>query len=101
MRHQSIARAVESLIRGQFASAAHRNFPNPKTIERLMRDWHVTSGQPQPELQALYMGDADVAAGWVKAASTTSWAAGFSRYSVDEYWMIPHFEKMLYDNGAR
>jgi uncharacterized protein len=25
---------------------------------------------------------------------------GFSRYSVDERWMIPHFEKMLYDNGA-
>ncbi len=24
---------------------------------------------------------------------------GFSRYSVDEYWNIPHFEKMLYDNG--
>jgi uncharacterized protein YyaL (SSP411 family) len=24
---------------------------------------------------------------------------GFSRYSVDRYWMIPHFEKMLYDNG--
>ena len=24
---------------------------------------------------------------------------GFSRYSVDQYWMIPHFEKMLYDNG--
>jgi hypothetical protein len=25
---------------------------------------------------------------------------GFFRYSVDQYWMIPHFEKMLYDNGA-
>jgi uncharacterized protein YyaL (SSP411 family) len=25
---------------------------------------------------------------------------GFCRYSVDAYWMIPHFEKMLYDNGA-
>ncbi len=25
---------------------------------------------------------------------------GFCRYSVDPYWMIPHFEKMLYDNGA-
>ena len=25
---------------------------------------------------------------------------GFCRYSVDEYWTIPHFEKMLYDNGA-
>lgn len=24
---------------------------------------------------------------------------GFSRYSVDTYWLIPHFEKMLYDNG--
>ena len=24
---------------------------------------------------------------------------GFFRYSVDERWMIPHFEKMLYDNG--
>ncbi len=24
---------------------------------------------------------------------------GFSRYSVDEKWIIPHFEKMLYDNG--
>ena len=26
-------------------------------------------------------------------------AGGFSRYSVDEQWMIPHFEKMLYDNA--
>ena len=25
---------------------------------------------------------------------------GFSRYSVDAYWSIPHFEKMLYDNAA-
>lgn len=24
---------------------------------------------------------------------------GFSRYSVDEYWKVPHFEKMLYDQG--
>ena len=24
---------------------------------------------------------------------------GFSRYSVDEKWQIPHFEKMLYDNA--
>ncbi len=26
-------------------------------------------------------------------------AGGFSRYSVDEKWLIPHFEKMLYDNA--
>jgi uncharacterized protein YyaL (SSP411 family) len=24
---------------------------------------------------------------------------GFFRYSIDQYWMIPHFEKMLYDNA--
>ena len=24
---------------------------------------------------------------------------GFHRYSVDEQWLVPHFEKMLYDNA--
>jgi uncharacterized protein YyaL (SSP411 family) len=24
---------------------------------------------------------------------------GFARYSVDAYWLVPHFEKMLYDNA--
>lgn len=24
---------------------------------------------------------------------------GFTRYSVDKFWLIPHFEKMMYDNG--
>jgi uncharacterized protein YyaL (SSP411 family) len=24
---------------------------------------------------------------------------GFARYSVDDYWLVPHFEKMLYDNA--
>ena len=24
---------------------------------------------------------------------------GFARYATDEQWQIPHFEKMLYDNG--
>ena len=26
-------------------------------------------------------------------------AGGFARYSVDAKWLVPHFEKMLYDNG--
>src|SRR5699024_1616464 len=26
-------------------------------------------------------------------------AGGFARYSVDRYWRVPHFEKMLYDNA--
>ena len=27
------------------------------------------------------------------------WGGGFHRYSTDRQWLIPHFEKMLYDNG--
>ena len=26
-------------------------------------------------------------------------AGGFHRYSVDEHWVVPHFEKMAYDNS--
>jgi hypothetical protein len=26
-------------------------------------------------------------------------AGGFHRYSTDEAWLVPHFEKMLYDNA--
>ncbi len=36
---------------------------------------------------------------WPAAASTTSSAGGFARYSVDASWVVPHFEKMLYDNA--
>ena len=36
---------------------------------------------------------------WPAVASTTSSAGGFARYSVDAGWVVPHFEKMLYDNA--
>lgn len=74
-------------------------FPNPKTIERLMRDWHATTGQTQPDLQALYMATLTLRR-MGEGGINDQLGGGFSRYSVDEYWMIPHFEKMLYDNGA-
>lgn len=74
-------------------------FPNPKSIERLMRDWHATSGQTQPDLQALYMATLTLRR-MGEGGINDQLGGGFSRYSVDEYWMIPHFEKMLYDNGA-
>ena len=41
----------------------------------------------------------DAATAWREAASTTSSAAGFHRYSVDAEWIVPHFEKMSYDNS--
>jgi uncharacterized protein YyaL (SSP411 family) len=74
-------------------------FPHPQTLEWLLQHWHASAAQPEPDLQALYMttltlrrmGDGGI---------NDQLGGGFCRYSVDEYWMIPHFEKMLYDNGA-
>ena len=34
-----------------------------------------------------------------RAASTTIWAAASPATAVDAYWLVPHFEKMLYDNA--
>ena len=36
---------------------------------------------------------------WRAAASTTSWPAGSPATAVDAAWVVPHFEKMLYDNA--
>jgi uncharacterized protein YyaL (SSP411 family) len=74
-------------------------FPHPKSIERLMRDWHATSADTQPDLQALYMATLTLRR-MGEGGMYDQLGGGFSRYSVDEYWMIPHFEKMLYDNGS-
>ena len=43
-------------------------------------------------------GDGDAGARWPRAGSTTSWRAGSIATRVDERWVVPHFEKMLYDN---
>jgi len=85
---------------GQFGGfGGAPKFPHPKTIERLLRDWHSTSGTTQPDLQALYMATLTLRR-MGEGGINDQLGGGFSRYSVDEYWMIPHFEKMLYDNGS-
>ena len=74
-------------------------FPHPKTLERLLRDWHASAHTPEPDLQALYMATLTMRR-MGEGGINDQLGGGFARYSVDEYWMIPHFEKMLYDNGA-
>ncbi len=67
-------------------------FPQPMTIEFLLRR-HIAGDAKalKPALHALRAmargGMYDVVAG------------GFSRYSTDNFWRVPHFEKMLYDNA--
>jgi uncharacterized protein YyaL (SSP411 family) len=74
-------------------------FPHPKTLERLLRDWHASACNPEPDLHALYMTTLTLKR-MADGGIYDQLGGGFARYSVDEYWMIPHFEKMLYDNGA-
>jgi hypothetical protein len=74
-------------------------FPHPATLERLLRDWRATADRPEPDLQALYMAALTLTR-MAEGGLYDQLGGGFCRYSVDAYWMIPHFEKMLYDNGA-
>ena len=75
-------------------------FPHPTNIERLLRHWataNTTSGEP--DKRALHMAVFSLEK-MARGGVFDQLGGGFCRYSVDERWMIPHFEKMLYDNGA-
>jgi uncharacterized protein YyaL (SSP411 family) len=73
-------------------------FPHPSTIERMLRHWRASAHGNEPDLEAL----GTVALTLTRMAEGGIYdqlGGGFCRYSVDRYWQIPHFEKMLYDNG--
>ena len=74
-------------------------FPHPNALERLLRDWHASSAGDAPDLHALYMATLTLRR-MGEGGINDQLGGGFCRYSVDQFWMIPHFEKMLYDNGA-
>ena len=74
-------------------------FPHPGSIDRLMRHWHSTAATQEPDLHALFMATLTLTR-MAEGGMYDQLGGGFSRYSVDKFWMIPHFEKMLYDNGA-
>jgi uncharacterized protein YyaL (SSP411 family) len=73
-------------------------FPHVTSIERLLRHWAASSVSGQPDAQALRMA-VDTLAHMAQGGINDQLGGGFCRYSVDDLWMIPHFEKMLYDNG--
>ncbi len=81
---------------GGFGAAP--KFPHSTHIDRLLR-YHAQSKSAQQESSrslhaALYTLEKMAAGGLYDHLG-----GGFCRYSVDSRWMIPHFEKMLYDNG--
>ena len=76
---------------GGFGTAP--KFPQPMVLEFLLR-YHLLSEQPQ----ALSMVDATLER-MARGGIYDQLGGGFHRYSTDPFWLVPHFEKMLYDNA--
>ena len=68
-------------------------FPNAPTIELLLRRAHE-HGDDDALQMATHTLDEMARGGMYDLLG-----GGFHRYSVDERWLVPHFEKMLYDNA--
>ena len=67
-------------------------FPQPMTIEFLLR--RHTAGDKEALKPTLHVLHAMARGGMYDVVG-----GGFSRYSTDNFWRVPHFEKMLYDNA--
>ena len=68
-------------------------FPGSMTLSFLLRYWRKTGSKEALEIVELTL--EKMANGGIY----DHLGGGFHRYSVDERWLIPHFEKMLYDNA--
>ncbi|HTY77815.1 MAG TPA: thioredoxin domain-containing protein [Candidatus Bathyarchaeia archaeon] len=68
-------------------------FPQPMTWEFLLRYWKRTG-----IVQAQDMADLTLTK-MARGGMYDQLGGGFHRYSVDGEWLVPHFEKMLYDNA--
>lgn len=82
---------------GGFGSAP--KFPHPTRLEWLLRQWHGSRLGNRPDrdaLEAVVHTLTEMARGGIY----DQLGGGFFRYSTDERWSIPHFEKMLNDNGV-
>ncbi len=71
----------------------HPKFPMPINLEFLLKQQYHTGDQSTQKV--LYATLDNMAKGGIYDQI----GGGFARYSTDAKWLVPHFEKMLYDNG--
>jgi uncharacterized protein YyaL (SSP411 family) len=84
--------AATDPVHGGLGSKAPR-FPNASCLDLMLR---VQARGADPALRPALARTLDaMAAGGLR----DQLGGGFARYSVDERWAVPHFEKMLYDNA--
>ncbi|UII32110.1 thioredoxin domain-containing protein [Fulvivirga ulvae] len=90
MMYDNIAQHFDKK-RGGFNRAP--KFPMPGQWLFLLRYYHLTDNQEA--LRQIEVTLNEIAYGGIYDQA----GGGFARYSVDADWLVPHFEKMLYDNG--
>ena len=95
---ESLLGEAERGLRRQFDSewggfGGAPKFPPASALEFLLRRHHRTGDE---ETLAMVTRTLD---GMAAGGMYDLLGGGFHRYSVDERWLVPHFEKMLYDNA--
>ncbi len=90
---EAATRLVSQFDRANGGFGGAPKFPPSMVLEFLLRQ-HERGGDPQ----SLAMCEATFAA-MARGGMYDQLAGGFARYSVDAQWVVPHFEKMLYDNA--
>jgi len=81
----------QDAVHGGFGGAP--KFPPSAILEALLRNYERT-GSPAALEAVARTGNA-----MARGGIYDQLAGGFARYSVDNAWVVPHFEKMLYDNA--
>jgi uncharacterized protein len=87
---ERLAREVDA-VHGGIGGAP--KFPQPAIFELLWRDWKRSGREASRDAVVVTL-DAMCQGGIYDHLG-----GGFSRYSTDARWLVPHFEKMLYDNA--
>jgi hypothetical protein len=76
---------------GGFGAAP--KFPQPMVLELLLRHWKRAGADEALEMATLTLRR------MAEGGMYDHVGGGFARYSTDAQWLVPHFEKMLYDNA--
>ena len=87
---QSFARSFDK-TNGGFGGAP--KFPPSMSLEFLLRYWKRTGNEEALEMVRF------TARKMAEGGMYDQLGGGFHRYAVDAVWLVPHFEKMLYDNA--
>ncbi|MDE3168028.1 MAG: thioredoxin domain-containing protein, partial [Acidobacteriota bacterium] len=87
----AVLRRTFDMRLGGFGGAP--KFPRPVVYHFLTRYWQRTKNEEALAMVLLTLRE------MAKGGMYDQLGGGFHRYSVDERWFVPHFEKMLYDQG--